>query len=89
MVYTLAWGLMVVVILGVALHSADQADRRRLEEQDRRIRRIMEELDTPEQRRSPQRPYQNKPYMRDWSGRPRTGPENAKYEGVNRERRNN
>lgn len=89
MIYTIAWVLLLEVVLAIILHSVHLSDLREIHKVDRRIQALMDEVRAPDQRQRPPRPYQNNADLRDWSRRPRKGPENAKYEGVNRERRHN
>ena len=87
MVYTLCWGLMVLVIIAVSLHMTDQADKRRIEKADRDYQAALDAANDPEQGAEPPRPIETRRDVRDWSRRHENGPEIAKSEGVSRERR--
>ena len=84
MVYTICWGLMVLVIIAVSLHMTDQADRRRIEQADRAYQAALDRANALGTPQDPQRHMQNNLDMGNRSRPHENGPEIAKSEGVQR-----
>ena len=85
MVLSLAWGLMVVVLVALLLNAADQSDRRKLDDMDRRVDDAFHAaMDAPEGGADPAGPRGKRPAMTNQSCRPQNGLISRDLEGVQR-----
>lgn len=88
MIYAICWALIGICVVLGALHYINHLDQRALAKAARDYQAALDAAKAAEGPQDGQRPMQNTHDVRDWSRRHGNGPENAKYEGVSRERGN-